>query len=141
MYYFLSLITGSLFAFMISANGTVGESAGSYASSVIIHFTGLIGILLILTIKQSKFKNLRSFPLWMYGAGFIGIITVLFSNTSYTALGVSLTTALGLLGQLITSILIDHFGWFGLPVVRFNAKKMIGFTIILGGIILMALPN
>lgn len=140
MYYFLSLVAGSLLAFMVSSNGIVGEAAGNYASSVIIHFIGLVAVMAVLFITKAKFKNLRSIPLWMYSAGLIGIITVLFNNTTFTALGVSLTVALGLLGQSVTSILIDHFGLFGLPVSRFDTKKILGFIIILSGIVIMALP-
>ncbi len=140
MYYFLSLVAGSLLAFMVSSNGIVGEAAGNYASSVIIHFIGLVAVMAVLFITKAKFKNLRSIPLWMYSAGLIGIITVLFNNTTFTALGVSLTVALGLLGQSVTSIIIDHFGLFGLPVSRFDTKKILGFIIILSGIVIMALP-
>lgn len=141
MAYIYSLITGSLLAFMISTNGIIGEAAGNYASSVIIHFIGLLGIVGVLILRKSKFKNLRSIPLWTYTAGLIGILTVLFSNISYTHLGVSLTVALGLLGQSITALLIDHNGWFNLPVNRFNKKKIVGFIIILVGIIMMILPS
>ncbi|MBQ1274418.1 MAG: DMT family transporter [Cellulosilyticum sp.] len=140
MNYLLSLIAGLLLAFMVSSNGIVGEAAGNYASSVIIHFIGLVAVIAVLLIRKAKFKNLRQLPLWMYSAGLIGIITVLFNNLTFTALGVSLTVALGLLGQSITSIIIDHFGLFGLPVSRFNTKKIVGFMIILFGIIIMALP-
>ena len=140
MYYLLSLIAGSLLAFMVSSNGIVGEAAGNYASSVIIHFIGLIAVSLVLLLTKAKFKNLRKLPLWMYSAGLIGIITVLFNNLTYTTLGVSLTVALGLLGQSLTSLLIDQFGLFGLPVSRFDKKKILGFVIIFVGIIIMALP-
>ncbi|MBE6022174.1 MAG: DMT family transporter [Cellulosilyticum sp.] len=140
MYYLLSLIAGSLLAFMVSSNGIIGEAAGNYASSVIIHLIGLVGVVVVLIITKAKFKNLRQFPLWMYSAGLIGIITVLFNNLTYTTLGVSLTVALGLLGQSVTSIVIDHFGLFGLPISRFDTKKILGFVIILIGIVIMALP-
>lgn len=137
MYYLLSLLVGGLLAFMVSANGIVGEVAGTYASSVIIHFIGLMGVIGVLLFSKAKFKGLRQIPLWMYSAGLIGIITVLFNNLTYTTLGVSLTVALGLLGQSLTSIVIDHFGLFGLPVSRFDKKKIFGFIIILCGIIIM----
>ena len=137
MYYLLSLLVGGLLAFMISANGIVGEVAGTYTSSVIIHFIGLIGVIGVLLFSKKKFKGLRQIPLWMYSAGLIGIITVVFNNLTYTALGVSLTVALGLLGQSLTSIVIDHFGLFGLPVYRFDKKKIFGFIIILCGIMMM----
>ena len=140
MYYLLSIIAGILTSSMITVNGNLTNFYGSYTASVIIHFIGLVAVIAVLLIRKAKFKNLRQLPLWMYSAGLIGIITVLFNNLTFTALGVSLTVALGLLGQSITSIIIDHFGLFGLPVSRFNTKKIVGFMIILFGIIIMALP-
>ena len=57
MNYLLSLIAGLLLAFMVSSNGIVGEAAGNYASSVIIHFIGLVAVIAVLLIRKAKFKN------------------------------------------------------------------------------------
>ena len=46
----------------------------------------------------------------MYTGGLIGVLTVIFSSLGFSKLGVSLTVSLGLFGQLVTSIIIDHFG-------------------------------
>lgn len=141
MNYIFSLIAGALLAFMVSSNGLVGVAAGIYTSSVIIHLLGLIGVILVLIFTKAKFKNLRALPIWMYTAGLIGILTVLFNNITFTKLGVSLTVALSLVGQSITSLIIDQYGLLGLPVNRFNKKKIVGFVIILFGIVLMSLPS
>lgn len=139
MNHIISIFTGALLALMVSFNGLIGESAGNYASSVIIHFIGLIAIVIVCLVTKSKIKNLKEVPLYMYGAGLIGIIIVLFSNISYSTLGVSLTVALGLLGQSLTSIVIDHFGLFEVPINRFNKKKLIGLLAIIMGIIIMTI--
>jgi bacterial/archaeal transporter family-2 protein len=139
MSYIISVFTGSLLALMLSLNGRVGEASGNYTSSVIIHTIGLIGILAVLIITKSKIKNLKGIPFYMYLGGLIGVLTVIFSNASFLKLGVSLTSALCLFGQLITSIIIDHFGYFDFPVVKFNKKKIIGLTIIILGIFLMTI--
>lgn len=139
MNYIISIFTGALLALMISLNGTVGEASGNYASSVIIHVIGLIGIIVVLIATKSKFKNLKSVHFYMYSGGLVGVLTVIFSNISFSTLGVSLTVSLGLLGQLITSIVIDHFGLFNIPVNKFNKKKIIGLVIILIGILVMTI--
>lgn len=139
MNYIISLLTGAIIAFMVSLNGTLSAQTGNYTSTVIIHFVGLIGITFVLFITKSKLSNLKKAPIFLYVGGFVGILTVLFNNTGYTHLGASLTIALSLFGQSITSILIDHFGLFGLPVVRFNHKKTVGLIIISCGIFLMTL--
>lgn len=139
MNYLTSIFTGTLLAIMVLFNGALGESMGNYASSVMIHFIGLIGIILLLIGTKSKLNHLKGVPLYMYSAGLIGIITVLFSNMSYAHLGVALTVALGLLGQSITSIVVDHFGLFGIPANPFNQKKLIGLLLIALGIVAMTI--
>lgn len=139
MNYIISIFTGTLLALMLSLNGTVSEASGNYASSVIIHIIGLIGIIIVLILTKSKFKHLKGIPFYTYTGGLVGVLTVIFSNTSFSNLGVSLTVSLCLLGQLITSIIIDHFGYFNLPVTTFNKKKIIGLVIIVLGILVMTI--
>lgn len=139
MNYFISILTGIMIAIMISLNGQVSNIAGNYASSVIIHFIGLIGIILVLIFTKSKIGSLKDIPFYMFTGGLIGILTVLFTNASFSGLGVSLTVALSLLGQLVTSLVIDHFGYFNMNVCEFDKKKILGLVIISVGIYVMTL--
>ena len=139
MNYFISIFTGIILAIMISLNGQVSNIAGNYASSVIIHLVGLFGIILVLIFTKSKVRNLKGIPFYMFTGGLIGILTVLFTNASFVGLGVSLTVSLSLLGQLVTSLIIDHFGYFNMPVNKFDKKKILGLVIIIAGIYVMTL--
>lgn len=139
MNYLISILTGVVLSIMVVLNGDLGNATGNYISSVIIHFVGLIGIIILLVVTKSKIKNLKGIPFYMFSGGLIGILTVLFTNISFTNLGVSLTVSLALLGQLVTSIVIDHFGYFDLEVNNFEKKKIIGLGIIILGIFIMTL--
>ena len=139
MNYFISVFTGIILAIMISLNGQVSSISGNYASSVIIHLVGLFGIILVLIFTKSKVRNLKGIPFYMFTGGLIGILTVLFTNASFVGLGVSLTVSLSLLGQLVTSLVIDHFGYFNMPVNKFDKKKILGLVIIIAGIYVMTL--
>lgn len=139
MNYLISILTGVVLSIMVVLNGDLGNATGNYISSVIIHFVGLIGIIILLVVTKSKIKSLRGIPFYMFSGGLIGILTVLFTNISFTNLGVSLTVSLALLGQLVTSIVIDHFGYFDLEVNKFEKKKIIGLVIIILGIFIMTL--
>ena len=139
MNYFISIFTGIILAIMISLIGGVSNIACNYASSVIIHFVGLIGIIFVLIFTKSKIKNLKGIPFYMFTGGLIGILTVLFTNIGFMGLGVSLTVSLSLLGQLVTSLVIDHFGYFNMTVVEFDKKKILGLIVIIAGIYVMTL--
>lgn len=139
MNYLIALITGALTSIMIFFNGTLSDSYGNMASTILIHIVGLITILLLILIKRDKFNFGKGLPLIMYSAGLVGIATVVLTNLSFMELGVSLTLALGLLGQTVFSLIIDHFGLFGLSITKFEPKKLTGLLIIVIGIIVMIL--
>ncbi len=139
MDYLISLITGAITSVMILLNGTLSNAYGNFATSIIIHVVGLISIVLVLVLSKSKFKLQTGSPLYLYSAGFIGIATVIFTNLSFVYLGVSLTQALGLLGQSVLSIIIDHFGLMGMKTIKFKPKKLIGLSLIVFGIFIMTI--
>ena len=138
MYNILSLLIGILIAIMISFNGNLSNNLGTYSSLLIIHLIGFAGIIVIVFYKKIKISFRNSLPLYLYSAGAISVFTVMFNNLSYTVLGVSIPVALGLLGQLLTSLAFDHYGFLGMNRIRFNKKKIIGLLIITLGICVMA---
>lgn len=137
MYNFLSLLIGALVAIMVAFNGELSNKLGNYSSLVIIHLIGFVTILGIMFYRKIKISFKNSVPLYLYSAGAISVFTVMFNNLSYAVLGVSIPVALGLLGQLIASLAFDHYGFLGMPKVRFNNKKFIGLIIIVIGICIM----
>ena len=52
-------------------------------------------------------------------------------------LGAALVSATGILGQLGASVLIDHYGWFGMPVQRATPARLIGVGLMLAGVALI----
>ncbi|ACQ53155.1 DMT family transporter [Clostridium botulinum] len=133
----ISAFIGTLIAIMTLFNGTLANTFGNYTSSIIIHVIGLFSITFVLLISRSKFKIQKGIPVYLYSAGAIGVFSVIFSNLSFSKLGVSLTLALGLLGQSLSSIFIDHFGLLGMKVIKFEKKKCIGLLFIILGIFIM----
>lgn len=137
MFNFLSIFIGILIGLMTSFNGILSTYLGNFSSTVIIHLAGLIGVIVVLIITKSKLTFDKTLPLTLYSAGVIGVFTVLFCNFSFPHVGAALVTALGLLGQTVSSIIIDHYGLLGVNVSKFNSKKLIGLGIILIGLVIM----
>ena len=135
----ISTFIGVLIAIMVMFNGTLSNTLGNYTSIVVIHLVGLLAMILVLLATKSKIKNVKGIPLYLYSAGAIGVFTVLFTNLSFSALGLSLTLALGLLGQSLASMVIDHFGLLKMKVIKFEKKKCIGLLFITFGIFVMAI--
>jgi transporter family-2 protein len=139
MYRLISAFIGVLITIMILLNGVLSQKLGNYASTFIIHLLGLIFISIIVIVKKNKISFSKDIPAYLYSGGILGVFTILFNNISFNSLGASLTLALGLLGQSICSLILDHYGVLGMKVVKFKKEKLIGLIIIASGIVIMTL--
>lgn len=138
MYKISAVIIGIIIALMVSLNGILAQGVGQYESVFIIHLVGLIGIIILLIIRREKIKFKERIPIYLFSAGAIGVFVVLFNSMCINKIGVSLTLALGLFGQSIAAVIIDHFGILGMEKNKFEKKKLIGFAFVFVGILLMA---
>lgn len=137
MYHILALITGIILAFMISINGSLSLQYGALISSVIIHIVGVLFAFTIYCFQKKTVLFNKSYPRWMYLGGVIGVITTVFSSLSYGHISVTSIVALGLLGQTITSLLIDGYGLLGMKKHRFSKMALSGLLFSILGIIIM----
>ncbi|MBD8046517.1 MAG: DMT family transporter [Clostridium argentinense] len=139
MYEIAAVFIGVLIAIMATFNAILHNYSGSYLSILIIHIVGLITVIFALIIKKQKIFSKKKAPMYLYGAGAIGVLMVLFSNICFAQLGASLTLSLTVFGELVMSCIIDHFGLLGMKTYKFYNKKIIGFIIIFAGIVVMAM--
>lgn len=139
MYAFFTLIAGACQSAMASLNGMLTDHIGMFGMSLVVHALG--GLLLILYMKLAVHEKLKlsGMPWYLYSAGFFGIFLVASSSYCIGILGVSFVTCISVTGQLIISAVIDHFGWFGVPKVSFNKRRIPCFLLILTGLIIINL--
>jgi transporter family-2 protein len=118
---------------MVALNGGLTVQYGVYSATVIVHITGLILISIFLLAKRERPFNKRH-TWFLYLGGIIGVFTTVFNNFAFGRISVSAILALGLFGQSITGLLIDQYGFFGMPIHPFSKQKLIGLFLILSGI-------
>lgn len=136
MSYFLSLLTGILISVMVAINGVLTERLGVYTATIVIHSVGFAVIAGIMLARRERlFARRQAFVLYLGGA--VGVFTTVFNNLAFESISVSAIVGLGLFGQSVTGIFIDHYGWMGMPKHPFNKMKLVGFALILCGIIAM----
>lgn len=132
---------GTLITLMLFANGSLQTAFGTSPSLVIIHATGTVAVLAYLLIKRASFKAREKIKPYLYLSGALGVLLVFFNISTVTAIGLTLTIALGLVGQVVASSVVDHYGLFGLEKRRWNFKKLAGFALIAAGIAVIAWPK
>lgn len=136
MYYFLSLLGGMLISVMVVFNGGLTARLGQIPTLVVIHAVGLVFITLLMLIKKEKLR-IKRLPLYLYSAGLIGIVTTICNNLAFGQISVSALLSLALLGESVSSLLADHFGFLGLPKRPLRIQKLWGGLLALAGIIWM----
>lgn len=110
MEFILAILAGTIVTIMNVFNGQLSNQVGVYLSTVIIHLVGLFTLIIIMIIKKQKISFQNHIPLILYTGGMIGVFTVLFNVMSISTIGAALVTALGLLGQMLTSLVLEYKG-------------------------------
>lgn len=139
MYKVNAIGVGILIAIMVTFNGVLSQYMGDSLSVLIVNMVGLLSIALVLIFTRSKLEFKKDIPRYLLCAGAIGVILVFFNNACFNELGVSLTLSLGLLGQSLASVVIDHFGFLGMEKQEFKKQKVVGFVLMIVGLGIMVL--
>jgi transporter family-2 protein len=77
-------------------------------------------------------------PWWAPLGGLIGAVQVYAGLTLVNRVGAGPFVSFTVTAALLSSLVIDHFGWFRMDVHPLNAGRMIGAALLLGGITFIA---
>lgn len=133
----IPLLSGFVIALMVTINTALSKSIGETYSVFIIHLVGLLVLLAFCMTSKNKIRFSKKIPLWIYLGGGLGIFIVFFNNLTIQNIGVSLALSLGIAGQIITSIVLEHIGFLDTLQNKFNISKLPGVVLVLIGSILI----
>lgn len=74
---------------------------------------------------------------WWIGGGLLGATFVTTITLMVPKLGVAVTLAFVIAGQLLTAALLDHFGVLGVPVQPLTLARMAGIGLLLAGALMV----
>jgi transporter family-2 protein len=81
---------------------------------------------------------LSKMPWWAPLGGLVGAVQVYAGLTLVRKVGAGPFVGLTVTAALITSLVVDHFGWFHMPVHVMNAWRIAGALLLICGIVLIA---
>ncbi len=137
MYSILTLLCGFVIAVMILINGQLSAAYDIFVATAIIHIVGVVFSFAVIKLMGRKIKFVKGLPFWVYLGGAFGILTTVFNNYSFGKISVTSIVAMGLFGQMVTSLLIDTFGLFHMPKYAFKKSSLIGLCFSLFGVFIM----
>jgi transporter family-2 protein len=138
------VIAGAGIAAQIAVNAQLRTVSGSalwsanivFAVSVAAGLLALAGTALFSALAPPNPALWRA-PVWVWTGGLFGAVYVVLAILLADRLGAAMVSATGILGQLGASILIDHFGWFGMPIQRATPARLIGVALLAAGVVLI----
>ena len=141
LYLALAALAGVGLAYQSVINARLGVALGSSLWAAVVQV--LVGFLLLLVCLVVMRQPLPSFggaarlPWWIWVGGMLGSAFVLTMIVVTRPLGAALAIGAVILGQMITALVIDHHGWFGVEVNRISFLRLAGVVLLLLGAVLI----
>lgn len=136
----LAIIAGIAVTIQGPVNAALGAKVKNADFATLWSFVGGSAVLLIYFFAIKKYslpsiETLKTVPWWAYLGAITGIIYVFSVVLVIPQLGVGRATVLLLLAQIITAMLLDHFGALGLAKNPITMNKIVGLVFMVVGIV------
>jgi len=136
-----AFIVGMALPVQAGLNAQLARAVGHPVWSALISFAvgtvSLAAYVLVARLPTGSLSNLRALPWYAWLGGVIGAMYVPSVLLLLPRLGLALSFSLIIAGQLFVSLLLDHFGWLGLPVQPISAGRLLGALLLIAGVVLI----
>ena len=113
----------------------ITQRLGIFESVFIIHVGGaIIALLPLLFYSGGKLSQWRSVPWYALAAGIFGLMVIGAISYMIPKVGVAASITTIVAGQLLVSILLDHFGLLGASVRQLDVTRIVGMIVVLAGV-------
>lgn len=136
----LAVGAGACIALQASANANLRKNIGGdpFAAA----YLSILGTLVVSTLAVLVLRppvpaaaGLRETPWWNWIGGPLGALIVLAGAALTARLGAAFFIALVVGGQLVCSLLLDHFALMGLSEQPVTAGKLLGAALVVTGVV------
>lgn len=137
----LALLAGLLLPLQAGINSelrtTVGNPVLATLASFLVGTLALALVLLGLRVALPSPESLRTSPWWHWTGGALGAVYVLVSVVVAPRLGAATMIATIVAGQMLASLLLDHFGLAGYAHHPVNLWRLAGAALVITGVVLI----
>jgi bacterial/archaeal transporter family-2 protein len=140
--YLLGIAAGFGLTVQVGMNSQLRKVLQSAHTAALISFlVGTLALAMLLLATRTPVPDrgtLAAVPWWAWFGGLLGAFYVASSTVVASELGATTLLALTLLGQLTTALVIDHFGWLGLPENPVTWTRIAGLGLLGAGVWLVS---
>jgi bacterial/archaeal transporter family-2 protein len=140
-YFILAFVAGMALTIQVGINSTLRRGLGNPGMATLVSFlVGTAGLALFLLLTRTNLPTraaIASVPAWAWFGGLVGAFYVATTVIAGPRLGSATLLALVVLGQLLASLVIDHYGWIGFPEHPISGLRILGAILLFGGVLLI----
>lgn len=141
LYLLIALAAGAMMPTQAATNNKMATVIGSPILAALISFVvGTIALFAYAILSGETLASLaetRNAPPIAWVGGFLGAFFVASAVMLVPRIGVAMTFSLIIAGQMIVTVVIDHFGLLGVPVKEVSLARIGGILLITGGVVLI----
>ena len=134
------VIGGAATALQAPTNAKMMGAVGSPVNAAFVSFavgTAALGILALVLQTRPDMAASRALPWYAWVGGLYGAIFVVAAAWGVPRLGVATTIILMVAGQLLLSVVLDHFGAMGMPKQPISWGRIAGVLMVVGGVLMV----
>jgi transporter family-2 protein len=136
----IAFLSGAFLPLQAGLNTRLGKAIGSPVYASLISFIiGALAVLLycLLTKQHVVWACMKSAPLYVWLGGVLGAFYVTAIILAFPQIGPAMTFGLVVAGQMIISVLLDHFNILVVQHHSINIWKLLGIVLIVSGVIII----
>ena len=134
----IMFIAGAAVAAQPSINGRLAQKVGVLESSFISFAVGALALLIVVLMSgRGNLRAISEAAWWELLGGFLGAFFVSMTIVAVPRIGTASTMAAVITAQLITGLILDSTGAFGLRTFSLDVKRMLGVGLLIAGALLV----
>lgn len=138
MLFVLMFVSGIMVAAQPSINARLAQRIGLLESAAVSFAVGTLALLLAsLVVGRGNWRGAGGVLWWEWTGGFLGAFFVAATIFAIPRIGTAATMAAVIAAQLLTGLVMDHYGVFGFRGAPVDAWRVIGIVCLLLGAVLV----
>ncbi len=131
---FIMICAGATVALQPSINARLAQKAGLLESACISFAVGTLALVIAVLISgKTNLRGLHETAWWEWTGGLLGAFFVSATILAVPRIGTTATMAVAIAAQLITALILDHFGAFGFGGMQIDLKRSLGAVLLIIG--------
>jgi len=134
----MALAAGALIPLQSGVNGRLGVVVGHPLIASLVSFAGglLLVAVLVLAFRPAwpASEKWAQIPWYLFTGGLYGVVFVTAILFTAPKIGIANVLVAAIAGQIVTSMLLDHFGAFGVPPQPISSERLVGAALLFGGV-------